>query len=110
MGVFRTREQSRTGFGRTGIPLFGVRGCRDDALPGIGHACGHDVNGAAAVAAALALAPLADEFGLTVKLLGTPAEESGGGKVYLLERGAFDDVATAMMVHAAPMESPRTLR
>lgn len=75
-----------------------------DALPGIGHACGHNVNGAAAVAAALALAPVVDELGITVKLLGTPAEESGGGKVYLLERGAFDDVAAAMMVHAAPAD------
>lgn len=75
-----------------------------DALPGIGHACGHNVNGAAAVAAALALAPVADDLGITVKLLGTPAEEYGGGKVYMLERGAFDDVAAAMMVHAAPID------
>ncbi|WP_374769182.1 amidohydrolase [Streptomyces sp. NBC_01463] len=75
-----------------------------DALPGIGHACGHNVNGAAAVTAALALAPLADELGLTVKLLGTPAEEYGGGKVDLLNAGAFDDVAAAMMVHAAPVD------
>ncbi|MCF2533682.1 amidohydrolase [Yinghuangia soli] len=75
-----------------------------DALPGIGHACGHNVNGAAAVAAALALAPVADDLGITVKLLGTPAEEYGGGKVYMLERGAFDDVTAAMMVHAAPVD------
>lgn len=75
-----------------------------DALPGIGHACGHNVNGAAAVAAAVALAPVADDLGITVKLLGTPAEEYGGGKVYMLERGAFDDVAAAMMVHAAPID------
>ncbi|MFE6887141.1 amidohydrolase [Streptomyces sp. NPDC057694] len=75
-----------------------------DALPGIGHACGHNVNGSAAVTAALALAPLADDLGLTVKLLGTPAEEYGGGKVDLLDRGAFDDVAAAMMVHAAPAD------
>ncbi|MFC9325702.1 amidohydrolase [Kitasatospora sp. NPDC057015] len=73
-----------------------------DALPGIGHACGHNVNGAASVAAALALAEVADELGVTVKLLGTPAEEYGGGKVDLLRGGAFDDVAAAMMVHAAP--------
>ncbi|MFE2914251.1 M20 family metallopeptidase [Kitasatospora indigofera] len=76
-----------------------------DALPGIGHACGHNVNGAAAVAAGLALAPVADELGLTVKLIGTPAEESGGGKVDLLRGGAFDDVAAAMMVHAGPADS-----
>lgn len=76
-----------------------------DALPGIGHACGHNVNGSSAVAAALALAPLADELGITVKLLGTPAEEYGGGKVDLLTAGAFDDVTAAMMVHAAPEDS-----
>ncbi|MEU4065073.1 M20 family metallopeptidase [Streptomyces wedmorensis] len=76
-----------------------------DALPGIGHACGHNVNGSASVAAALALAPLADDLGLTVALLGTPAEESGGGKVDMLRAGAFDDVAAAMMVHAAPQDA-----
>ncbi|GGY50410.1 amidohydrolase [Streptomyces omiyaensis] len=76
-----------------------------DALPGIGHACGHNVNGAAAVAAALALAPYADDLGITVALLGTPAEESGGGKVDMLRAGAFDDVAAAMMVHAAPQDA-----
>ncbi|MHA6799151.1 amidohydrolase [Bounagaea algeriensis] len=76
-----------------------------DALPGLGHACGHNVNGAASVGAAIALAAVADELGATVKLLGTPAEEEFGGKVALLEAGAFDDVAAAMMVHAAPEDS-----
>ncbi|MGW0992467.1 M20 family metallopeptidase [Streptomyces sp. NPDC002523] len=76
-----------------------------DALPGIGHACGHNVNAAAAVSAGLALAPVADELGLTVKLIGTPAEESGGGKVDLLRGGVFDDVGAAMMVHAAPADA-----
>lgn len=76
-----------------------------DALPGIGHACGHNVNGAAAVGAALALAAVADEIDLTVKLIGTPAEEDIGGKVLLLDAGVFDDVAAAMMVHAAPDDS-----
>ncbi|MCB5909138.1 M20 family metallopeptidase [Streptomyces pinistramenti] len=73
-----------------------------DALPDIGHACGHNVNGAASVGAAIGLAAVADELGLTVKLIGTPAEEDIGGKALLLEAGAFDDVAAAMMVHAAP--------
>lgn len=75
-----------------------------DALPGIGHACGHNVN-AAAVTAALALAAVADGIGVTVKLLGTPAEEYGSGKVDMLHGGAFDDVAAAMMVHAAPADA-----
>ena len=71
-----------------------------DALPEIGHACGHNVNGAASVGAALALAAVADELGVTVKLIGTPAEETEGGKIQLLEAGVFDDVSAAMMVHA----------
>ncbi|MDQ3574384.1 MAG: M20 family metallopeptidase [Actinomycetota bacterium] len=78
-----------------------------DALPGVGHACGHNVIAAAAVGAGLALAPLADDLGLTVKVMGTPAEEGGGGKILMLERGAFDGVNAAMMVHPAPVESVR---
>src|SRR5690349_19418151 len=58
-----------------------------DALPAIGHACGHNVNAASAVGAALALAAVADELGLTVKVLGTPAEETTGGKVDLIGEG-----------------------
>ncbi|WP_309066465.1 amidohydrolase [Microbacterium sp.] len=70
-----------------------------DALPGVGHACGHNVIAAAGVGAALALAPVADAAGLRVKLLGTPAEEHGGGKVSLLEAGAWEDSHFSMMVH-----------
>lgn len=70
-----------------------------DALPGIGHACGHNVIAAAGVGAALGLAAVADEAGLTVKLLGTPAEEHGGGKIPMLERGAWEDVDLSVMVH-----------
>lgn len=76
-----------------------------DALPGIGHACGHNVIAAAALGAALALAPLADDLGLTVVLLGTPAEENGGGKIIMMERGAFDGLHAAMMIHPAAHEA-----
>lgn len=79
-----------------------------DALPGIGHACGHNIIAAAAVGAGAALAEVADELGLTVTVLGTPAEEGGGGKVLMLERGAFDGLHAAMMVHPAPVESSTT--
>jgi len=75
-----------------------------DSLPGIGHACGHNVIAAAAVGAGLALAKLADDLGLTVSVVGTPAEESGGGKILLLERGAFAGMHAAMMVHPAPLD------
>lgn len=73
-----------------------------DALPGIGHACGHHLITGAGVAAALALTPLAEELGITVRVIGTPAEEHGGGKVLLLERGVFDGLDLALMVHALP--------
>ena len=75
-----------------------------DCLPGIGHACGHNVIAASAVGAGLALARVADDVGLTVTVIGTPAVESGGGKILLLERGAFAGVHTAMMVHPAPLD------
>jgi amidohydrolase len=80
-----------------------------DSLPGIGHACGHNIIAASAVGAALAAAEVADEAGLTVTVLGTPAEEVGNasGKILLLERGAFEGVHAAMMVHPAPFDMLR---
>ena len=82
-----------------------------DALPEIGHACGHNVIAALAVGAGLAAARVADEVGLTVSVFGTPAEESGGGKIVLLKRGAFDGVHAALMAHPAPVDvlEPPTL-
>jgi amidohydrolase len=56
------------------------------------------------VGAALGLAEVADACGITVKVFGTPAEESGGGKVLMLERGVFDGVAMAIMVHPGPYD------
>jgi amidohydrolase len=75
-----------------------------DALPHVGHACGHNIIAASAVGAGLGLLPLADVLGLTIRVLGTPAEEGGGGKVVMLDRGVFDDVHAAMMVHPWPSD------
>lgn len=75
--------------------------CEYDALPDIGHACGHNVIAAAGLGAALALAPEARALGGRLRVLGTPAEEGGGGKVLMARAGAFDDVSAAMMVHPA---------
>lgn len=75
-----------------------------DALPGIGHACGHNIIAASAVGTALALAEVADVLGLTVVLLGTPAEESGGGKALMLDAGVFDDIAATVMLHPGPID------
>ncbi|NOZ29808.1 MAG: M20 family metallopeptidase [Chloroflexi bacterium] len=70
-----------------------------DALPGLGHACGHNIIGAAALGAALALGSVIDALPGKVMLIGTPAEEKGGGKMLLVDRGAFQGVDVAMMVH-----------
>jgi amidohydrolase len=77
-----------------------------DSLPSIGHACGHNIIAASAVGAAIAAAQVADEIGLTITVVGTPAEEVGnaGGKILMLERGGFDGIHAAMMVHPAPFD------
>ncbi len=77
-----------------------------DSLPGIGHACGHNIIAAASVGAGIAAAKIADEVGLSVSVIGTPAEEvcDAGGKILLLERGAFAGLHAAMMVHPAPLD------
>jgi amidohydrolase len=75
-----------------------------DALPGVGHACGHNVIAASAVGAGLALLPVVEAAGLRLTVLGTPAEEAGGGKVDLILAGAFDGVDAAMMIHPTPFD------
>jgi amidohydrolase len=75
--------------------------CEYDALPGIGHACGHNIIGTAGIGAGIASACVAEELGGRVVVLGTPAEEGGGGKVFMSDAGALDGVDAAMMVHPA---------
>jgi amidohydrolase len=86
-------------------PLTVAICCEYDALPEIGHACGHNVIAAAGVGAAIGLSSVADDVGVRVKVLGTPAEETGGGKALLLDNGAFDDVGAAMMVHPGGVDA-----
>ena len=72
--------------GRVGSGPLSIVICAEyDALPGVGHACGHNLIAAASLGAGMALAGVADDLGLTVTVLGTPAEEGGGGKVLLLD-------------------------
>ena len=80
--------------------------CEYDALPGIGHACGHNVIAAAGLGAGLAAASMAAELGGRVRILGTPAEEGGGGKVFMLREGAFEGLDAAMMIHPADHNLP----
>ena len=78
-----------------------------DALPGMGHACGHNVIAAISTGAALALSPYVDDLGITLSVFGTPAEEGGGGKIEMLDRGGFVGVHAAAMVHPGPVDVAR---
>jgi amidohydrolase len=73
-----------------------------DALPGIGHACGHNIIATSALGAGVAVAEMTDELGFRVTVLGTPAEEHHGGKVDLIRAGAFEAATASMMVHPSP--------
>jgi amidohydrolase len=72
-----------------------------DALPGIGHGCGHNVICGAGVGAFLAAAPFVADLGGSIELIGTPAEEGGSGKEFIARAGGFDGIDCAMMVHPA---------
>ncbi len=72
-----------------------------DALPGLGHACGHNLIAAIGLGAGLGLCSVMDELDGELQVIGTPAEEGGGGKVELLETGIFEDVDAALMFHPA---------
>ncbi len=92
-----TAFRSRTGSTGPDIALL----LEYDALPGLGHACGHNIIAAAGLGAGMAAAALASSAGGRVTMLGSPAEEGGGGKVFMIDRGALDGIAAAMMVHPA---------
>ena len=70
-----------------------------DALPNMGHACGHCVSGGMSILAALALAGLQDELDTDVHLIGTPSEELDGAKIDMAEKGVFDGYDTVLMIH-----------
>lgn len=87
----------------SGAPTVAIL-CEYDALPGVGHACGHNIIATAGAGAGAALAALVGETGGRVVVLGTPAEEGGGGKILMARNGAFEGVDAAMMVHPAGMD------
>jgi amidohydrolase len=92
-----TAFAARCGEGRPRVAIL----CEYDALPGIGHACGHNIIAAAGAGAGAAVASVIGEVGGSVVVLGTPAEEGGGGKILMAREGAFAEVDAAMMVHPA---------
>ncbi len=96
LGGLATALRARAGKGATArVAIL----AEYDALPSIGHACGHNLIAGAAVGAFVALSSQAEALGGTVELVGTPAEEGGGGKIKLLEAGVFEGVSAAMMFH-----------
>ena len=70
-----------------------------DALPGLGHACGHCVSGAISLLAGIALKNLQDELDCDICIIGTPQEETSGAKCFMVDQGIFDDYDIAMMIH-----------
>jgi amidohydrolase len=90
-----TSFRARAGSGAPRVAIL----AEYDALPEIGHACGHNLIAAGAVGAFLAAAAVVARVGGTVELLGTPAEEGGGGKIKLIDAGAFAGVDAAIMYH-----------
>lgn len=97
-GAFGLDTALRATVGAEGAPHFAII-AEYDALPGIGHACGHNIIAGIAVGAFLAAAPLVERLGGRLSLIGTPAEENGGGKELIIRAGGFDDVDAAGMVH-----------
>ncbi len=102
-GVFGLETAYAASFGRAGGVEVAILS-EYDALPGIGHACGHNIIAAAGLGAALALARLEDRLPGRVRYLGTPAEERGGGKEIMAGAGAFEGTAAALMVHPAGLD------
>ena len=81
--------------------------CEYDALPGIGHACGHNIIAAAGLGAGVALSAVAEVCGGNLRLMGTPAEEGGGGKIEMARKGAFNNIDAAMMIHPSDQDLAR---
>jgi amidohydrolase len=97
-GLAQMPTSFRARAGESGGPRVAIL-AEYDALPEIGHACGHNLIAAGGVGAFLAAASVVDRVGGEVVLLGTPAEEGGGGKIKLIDAGAFQGVDAAMMFH-----------
>ncbi len=105
-GICQLETAFRASYGN-GRPAIAIL-AEYDALPQLGHACGHNLIATSAVAAAMASKPVIDHFGGTVIVIGTPAEELYGGKIIMAQRGAFKDIDAAMMVHPSRHDTATT--
>jgi amidohydrolase len=98
-GQLATAVRGTLGGGRGGAgPRIGIL-AEYDALPGLGHGCGHNTMAASGVGAAIALASVADELPGEIVFLGTPAEERGSGKAFMIEDGLFEGLDAALLYH-----------
>jgi amidohydrolase len=97
-GVYEVSTAFQASYGQ-GKPTIAVI-AEYDALPGVGHACGHNISCNISVGAAVAAKLAVDHFGGQVMVIGTPAEELYGGKILMAKKGAFRELDAAMMVHA----------
>ena len=93
-GIYRSQKNG---------PVFAFL-CEYDALPEVGHGCGHNLIAAISIAAGAALKEVIDCFGGEVRVIGTPAEENFGGKVTMAKAHVFDDVDVAMMIHPSTQD------
>ena len=82
--------------------------CEYDALPEIGHACGHNLIGTSGAGAGVILKEIMEKYGIggTLKVLGTPAEENGSGKITMLDEGIFEGIDMALIMHPSDMSMP----
>ncbi len=105
-GICQLPTAFRASYG-TGKPHVAVM-AEYDALPGLGHACGHNIIATSAVGAAVASKTAVDKFGGSILVIGTPAEELYGGKIIMAERGAFENLDIAMIVHPGTSDTAVT--
>ena len=96
-GIAQLETAFKASYGK-GRPAIAIL-AEYDALPDIGHACGHNLIAAAAIGGGVASKEVVDRFGGSIHIIGTPAEELYGGKIVMLERGAFSDLDVALMIH-----------
>ena len=96
-GICELPTAFRGSYGQ-GKPVIAILG-EYDALPKVGHACGHNLIATCAVGAGVASKPAIDQFGGKIMVIGTPAEELQGGKVIMADRGAFNNLDVVMIAH-----------
>ena len=102
-GIYELTTAFRASYGE-GKPVIAIL-AEYDALPDLGHACGHNIIATIAIGTGIASKLTVDKFGGSIQVIGTPAEELYGGKVTMASKGAFSDIDIAMMVHPATLDT-----